>query len=322
MTPAAWTIAAIASAVVMLLGSRVAIRHAVAVAWILKLPTFLVGMTLVAIGTDIPEMVSSIVAAYAGHGDVALGDTIGSVFTQITFGLGLFPFFATAAIVVAPRNARLLSGLTVVTIAIGAFLYRDAWVSRTDALVLIGLWLLATVLAWRLRVPAPAVAGTVRAPQRSLATHMVSALLALAVVGVAASVLVKAITVVSAAAGIQEYALSFFGAAVATSLPELAVEITALRRGERDIALGDVLGSCLVDASLAFAVGPLLFPIAVTTAIAQRGAAIAAFGVLVAGVVISTRGRLDRRTGALLLFIYVAAYLFLAAPPDHGLMAN
>lgn len=60
-------------------------------------------------------------------------------------------------------------------------------------------------------------------------------------------------------------------------MPELAVEITALRRGQKAMALGDVLGSCFIDASLSLGIGPLLFPISVSAAYALKGSAVAAY---------------------------------------------
>jgi cation:H+ antiporter len=263
------------------------------------------------VGTDIPEIVNSVVAAHAGHGDITLGDTIGSVFTQITFGLGLLPFMAASAIIVERRNLLMLTTLTVAGVAAGAMLYRDGTVSRMDALALMAYWALATTAIWRFRIHAPPIRIDAGRPKRPVAIHLFVALLALAVVGGASSVLVGAITAISATFSVPEYVLSFFGAAVATSLPEIAVELTAIRRGQRDIAMGDVLGSCLVDASLALAIGPSLFPTTITPALAFRGAIVAATGVLVAGLAIGLRGRLDRWSGALLLVGYVAAYFFI-----------
>jgi cation:H+ antiporter len=112
---------------------------------------------------------------------------------------------------------------------------------------------------------------------------------------------------------VPEYILSFFGASVGTSLPELTVEFTALRRGHREIAMGDVLGS-LVDASLSVAVGPLLFPTLVTAGLAIRGTMIAALTMLLVGLLLGYRGQHDRVTGVALLMTYLGAYLFFLAP--------
>lgn len=311
MTLGLWILAACIAALVMALGSRIAIGHAGAVAHALGAPPFLIGMTLLAIGTDIPEIVNSIVAAYSGHGDITLGDATGSVFTQITFGLGLFPFMATAYIVVERRNAWLLAALTVAGLGVGALLYRDGTLSRWDAAALLALWCIASAAAWKLGVRARHLRPMPRSERVSMLRHTLTALMALAIVGAASAVLVGAVAAVSSSVGIPEYVLSFFGAAVATSLPEIAVELTALRRGERDMALGDVLGSCLVDASVAVGIGPLLFPTHVTPALAFRGATLAAAGVVLAGTLLAVRRKHDRLSGAFLLACYAIAYVAL-----------
>jgi cation:H+ antiporter len=125
---------------------------------------------------------------------------------------------------------------------------------------------------------------------------------------------VRAVVAISADLGVPEYALSFFGASIGTSLPELAVEFTALRRGARELALGDVLGSCMVDASLSIAAGPLLFPTAVTEIIAVRGGIIAVLGMVAVGAILGMRGIHDRVSGLVLLSAYLLAYLFLLSP--------
>lgn len=313
MTLGIWILAACMSALVMTAGSRIAISRASAVARAIGAPPFLIGMTLVAVGTDIPEIVNSVVAAYAGHGDITLGDATGSVFTQITFGLGLFPFMAGVAIAVERSNARLLASLTVLGLALGALSYRDGALSRLDAALLLLYWCAGSVVAWKLgartRPPRPD-----RSVSGSVLRHTATALAALAVVGAASAVLVSAIAAVSSAVGIPEYVLSFFGAAVATSLPEITVEFVALRKGERDMALGDVFGSCLVDASLAVAAGPLLFPTQVTPSLAYRGAILAAIGTVVAGSLLAARGKHDRWSGGLLVGCYLLAYVVMLAP--------
>jgi cation:H+ antiporter len=314
VTPALWIPAAVAAALVMAFASRIAIGHASAVARRLGAPPFLIGMTLVAVGTDIPEIVNSVVAAHAGHGDISLGDATGSVFTQITFGLGLFPFMAGTTIAVEQRNVWLLSALTLVALALGAVLYGDGGLSRGDAAALAFTWLGASLIAWKGRARLPPLRPRRDEGTGPLALHVAAVLLSLAFVGGAAAVLVAAVAALATDLGIPEYLLSFFGASIATSLPELTVELVALRKGERDLALGDVFGSCLVDASLAVAAGPLLFPTRVTPGLAHRGALMAAAGMAMAGATLGVRGRHDYRSGTLLLICYILAYFVVIAP--------
>jgi cation:H+ antiporter len=309
-----WILAACGSAAVMAIGSRIAIGRATSVAHAVGAHPFLVGMTLLAVGTDIPEIVNSIVAAYTGHGDITLGDATGSVFTQITFGLGLFPFMAGAAILVERRNTWLLSTLTVAGLALSALLFGDGVLSQMDAVSLLLYWCVAALTTWNLGVRAKPLQPTSSKETGSVPGHVLVALFALGVVGAASAVLVGAVAAVSSSVGVPEYVLSFFGASIATSLPEIAVEFTALRRGERDMALGDVFGSCLVDASLAIAAGPLLFATEVTPALAYRGTVLAAAGMIIAGTLLGARRRHDRWSGTFLLACYVMAYFAVFAP--------
>lgn len=313
MTTALWILAGLASAVVMMAASRFALHHAVAVADKLHVPPFLVGITLVAIGTDTPELINSLVSSYLGHGDINVGDSIGSVFTQGSLALGLFPFVARSALRVERREVLLIPALTVAALAVGALVMRDGAISRADAVLLVLAWVVGTGVAWRYRASTVETVVHEAAP-RGVFLHVVLALLALTAVGAAAAVLVYAVVSLSTAFGVPEYILSFFGASVGTSLPELAVEFTALRRGHREIAMGDVLGSCLVDASLSVAVGPLLFPTLVTAGLAIRGTMIAALTMLLVGLLLGYRGQHDRVTGVALLMTYLGAYLFFLAP--------
>lgn len=309
MAIALWVLAAIIGVIVMGMASRFAVDHAVACAGVLRVPPFLIGITLVAVGTDLPEIINSITASYLGHGDINVGDSIGSVFTQGSI-LGLLPFIAGPAFLVDRRNVILLAGLTIFSLAAGVVLMADGAIGRLDAAILIILWLVLTWIAWRFRTSPQKSANSAARPGSAL-QHLVPSLLALAVVGGAAAIVVLAIATISATIGVHEYILSFFAASIGTSLPELTVEFMAIRRGQRQLAIGDGLGSCLVDASLSIAVGPLLFPIAVSARLATQGAIIAGFTMFLVALLVGLRGKLDRVAGSLLITAYVLAYIML-----------
>jgi len=304
-----WLLAGVVGFIVMVAACRFAIYHAVAVAEKLRAPPFLIGITLVAVGTDMPELFNSIMSSYLGHGDINVGDSTGSVFTQGSI-LGLFPFFAGSVLRVERRDIILLPSLTIIGLATGVLLMADGALGRSDALILIFIWVVLTAVAWHYGTVAPDT-PTSEASAGGALRHAALALVGLAVVGGAAAVVVFAIVSISAAIGVPEYILSFFGASIGTSLPELVVEFTALRRGQRDIAIGDALGSCLVDATLSVAAGPLLFPTPVTASLAIRGAIIAAVMMLLVGALLGVRGKLDRISGAFLIVGYILAYFVL-----------
>ena len=308
----AWIGLGLFGAVLMAGGSRIALREVVALSERMRLAKFVVGVTIVALGTDLPEIVNSIVSSRLGHGDVNLGDSIGSVLAQATLVLGLLPFATRRPLAIGRREVAGLAIATVVLLGLGAALASDGHVSRIDAALLIGGGLAALASSVRSSSglePDPPRSRTLRHPLQ----HAALAFAALAGVAAGATLLVRAVVATSLALGAPEYALAFFAAALGTSLPELVVNLTAMRRGERAMALGGVLGACLLDASVSAGIGPLLFPTDVSSGAAIRGAAAAAAGTALAAVALLGRGRHDRATGALLLTLYALALLSLVA---------
>ena len=89
------------------------------------------------------------------------------------------------------------------------------------------------------------------------------------------------------------------------------VVVTALRRGERDIALGDAFGASLVDSTLSIGAGPALFPVAVSADLATNGALLALVAVAVVTLMLAVRRRHDRRSGAVAIAVYAGLYLLL-----------
>jgi cation:H+ antiporter len=274
----------------------------------LSIPPFILGVTFFALGTDVPEIANSVMSSLAGHGDLNVGDSVGSVVTQISLILGILPF-ASGRISIGPYRAAIVPLLTVAALIGGVLIVRDGHLSRVDGAALVLAWIFATAVAWRYAPPLSE--AVLPEPTRHKALHAFIAAISLLLVAAGAGAAVRAMTELSVLAGIPEYVISFFGSSIGTSLPEIVVAIVALRQGQRDIALGDVFGACLMDATLSLGAGPLIAPTAVTAALAVRGAWLAVAAMLLASVTIWTRGRHDRVSGAILLTMYAAAYVIM-----------
>lgn len=312
MSALGWLLLAALGAAAMMSASRWAVRDSVALSRLLGLSPFLVGLTLVTLGTDAPELVNSFVSCYLGHGDINVGDSLGSVYTQAALILGLFPFAARSAQLVPRRQIRLLGLLTLAALGLCALLLRDGHFARSDAVVLAASWAVFTYVAARYgAVLVPELEGA--SAKSRIVLLALRALGSFGLVAAAATALVKAVSALSASFGVPELVLGFFLASLGTSLPELATEVTALRRGESQLALGNVLGACLMDASLSISIGPLFFPSPIDGPLSTRGALFAAGAVLVATLLLGLRGVHDRRSGLALLATYFLAYAFFAA---------
>lgn len=305
---AVWLLLAALGFAAMTLGAKKAATSASLLAERSRLPPFLIGSTVLAIGTDLPEIANSFVSSASGHGDLNVGDSFGSVATQLTLVLGLLPFVAGP--MRTSRSAIRTTGvLTVVALAIAALLASDARLTRLDAAVLLAVWVVGSFVVHR-RTAEPTQLRIESATGDS-ARLMARTVVAISVVAGGATIAVIALARSAAILGVPEFVMSFFVASIGTSLPELAFDITALRRGDSELALGDAFGSSLVDATLSVAAGPLLFPISITAHLAVRGA-LTAIVATVAAMLLLGRGRLHgRRNGAALLVLYAAFFLVL-----------
>lgn len=104
------------------------------------------------------------------------------------------------------------------------------------------------------------------------------------------------------------YLITFFAGAIGTSLPELFVDYQAIRRGARDLAVGDVFGSSFIDASLSIGIGPLLVATPVTAGLAIRSGILSAVVLLFVTLLFSRIRQHDWRSGSILLLLYAALY--------------
>jgi cation:H+ antiporter len=296
---------------VALVASDVAVSYTRALAALLGAPPFVVGVVLVALGTDLPEIANSIASHLQGEGDVNVGDSVGSTLTQYTFVLGLFPL-VIAVIAISRLQVGLVSVLTIGGLLLTTLFVLDGSLGRVDGALLVLAWAASMTLVTRvLPSSEPEDPPPVRFSGRFAQAGVV--LVTLAVVGVGATVAVRALVNLSEEVGVPEFLLAFFGASLGTSAPEIAVDITALRQGAPAIALGDALGSSLIDSTLSIGIGPLVQPAPVTTRLAVIGSLYTAAAVAVVALVLIARRRHDRVSAPVLMGIYALSYVVLIA---------
>lgn len=125
--------------------SRKAVTAALRITESIGVSPALVGVTVMAIGTDLPEIANSLVSSASGHGDVNVGDSMGSVVTQVTLVLGLLCLARGG--IGADRNVVISIGLAAVFASVTVWiLVRDGRLSHTDGLILLMLWVAGTLM--------------------------------------------------------------------------------------------------------------------------------------------------------------------------------
>jgi cation:H+ antiporter len=284
------------------------VDHAVHIAETFGIPTIIVGILVVSVGTDLPEIANSILASLVGHGDINVGDSLGSCLTQISLVLGLVGILSET-IVVDKEEILELGRSELMGLLLAIFVSKTGYISREDAaLLLFGYILLVVALRHYLL-------KNHQAPEKKVGprsyTHVAMLFIFMAGIALGSYLVVTSVISLSKDLSIPEYMISFFVVAIGTSLPELVVDITAARRKEYALAIGDIIGSNIVDSTLSIGIGPLISPVYLS------GGLVSITGLwtlIVSLIVIATlwlMGRLNRRIGIVFVVLYLLSYAIL-----------
>ena len=308
-------VALILGIVLMTYSSDKAVEHSVKIASALRISPLMIGLILVSIGTDLPEIANSIAASALGHGDINVGDSLGSVLTQMTLVFGLIPFLG-GIFKVKRKEIVVIGACEVLALIIAVSIVEKGYISRMNALFLVASWpifilIIRSAMAKNAKEKEHLVARNDESNFHHL-RHWVIAILGFIGVAVGAYVVIQSVITLSAVFHISEYHISFFVMAIGTSLPEVVVDLMAVRRKQYELAIGDAIGSCIVDAVFSIGIGPLLIGgIKVSGGLAM---VTGSYAIIVCIVIISTlalRGKIDKKAGALFLFLYLLSYTML-----------
>lgn len=313
-----WLIAQFVGGLLMLLaGGDALVRGSASIARNLGVPPVVVGLTVVAFGTSAPEFVVAVTSTASGAGGLAFGNLVGASIINVVLILGLtaviHPLAVTPTIVT--RELPMLG------LAIGAafVLSLDQYLdntpnrlSRGDGLVLcllFGVFLFYTIMALR-RLKAD---NFVQEAQeygwilrvKSMMIPVVLVLLGLAGLGLGGNLLVSSAVDIADRFGMSQALIGLTIVAIGTTFPELATSLLAARRGEADLAVGNIVGSNIFNILLVLGVASAITPIQVPA----RGPLSLAIGLGVAILLLALINlgglSLKRRDGFILLSFFV-----------------
>jgi cation:H+ antiporter len=321
MTTATFLIGLIA----LVAGAQVLVRGGSKLALSFGISPLVVGLTVIAFGTSAPELAVSVRASWGGQVDIALGNVVGSNIFNVLFILGLSAL--AAPLLVAPQLIRQEVPLMIGASLLAFGLSIDGGIGRFDGALLFGLLLAFTVVLVRQSRQVtrdtqgedarefPALDGRAWDRHWTVQLALIGGGLALLVVG--ASWLVDAAVAFARTLGLSEMVIGLTIVSAGTSLPEVATSLVATLRGERDIAVGNVIGSNVFNLLGVLGLSGLVAPQALAVSPAMLNFDMPVMiGVAVACLPIFFTGHLIARwEGALFLFYYAAymAYLLLAA---------
>ena len=299
--------------VALTVGADLLVRGASRIASSMGISPLVVGLTVVAVGTSSPELAVGVGAALAGQGDIAVGNVVGSNIFNILFILGLSAL--VVPLVVAQQIVRfdvpLLIGCSLVVVLLAV----DGHVGRFDgALLLSGATAYTSFLVWQARKERDASVmaeyadayPSIRA--RNWFINVSSILIGLLLLVFGADLLVTAAVQFARQLGISELVIGLTVVAAGTSLPEVAASVVAAIKGERDIAVGNAIGSCIYNILLVLGVTALIAPAGIVVAQSVQNFDLPVMiAVSVACLPILFTGyRIDRWEGGVFLAYYLA----------------
>lgn len=285
------------------------------------MPPLLIGMVIVGFGTSAPEMVVSALAAFEGSPGIALGNAYGSNIANIALILGVTALISPIMVhsTVLRKELPILTLLTALSVALIA----DLDLSRLNALVL--LLVFGCLMAWTiyqgLKRKDDSLANEIETetaekamPLKRAVFWLVAGLLLLIT---SSRILVWGAVEIAQIFGVSDMIIGLTIIAVGTSLPELASSVIAARKGEHDIALGNVLGSNLFNTLAVVGIAGSIHPFAVEPETLSRDMVV--MGALTISLFLigygfrGRQGRINRLEGAALLLVYVGYTAWLIA---------
>ncbi|MCF7223294.1 calcium/sodium antiporter [Marilutibacter chinensis] len=235
--------------VALIFGAELLVRGASRIALATGLSPLVVGLTVVALGTSAPELATSIGAALQGSPDIAVGNVVGSNIANVLLVLGIAAL--VAPLVVARQLVWLDAPLLVGVSGAVWLMSLDHQLSRVEGLALVLGGIAYTVLlVWMSRrgqglgEAGEDLAGM---PQRPLWFNLLLFVAGLALLVLGAGWLVQSAVSIAQALGVSELIIGLTVIAIGTSLPEIATSLLAVVRGQRDLAAGNVIGSCIFN---------------------------------------------------------------------------
>lgn len=243
--------------VLLVKGADWFVDGASAIAEKLRIPPLIIGLTIVAMGTSAPEAAVSISAALKGNADITIGNIVGSNILNILIILGLSAAIAPLAVEQSTirRDMPFLLGISLPLIVQGW----DGSITRFDGLIMMILFT-AYLIFLLVRARRQPQQDSINAGQRSLWQIPLTAIGLTAIV-IGSNLAVDAACTIARLLGISERLIGLTIVALGTSLPELFTSVIAARKGNADIAIGNIVGSNVFNILFVVGLSAVIVPV-------------------------------------------------------------
>ena len=294
----------------LVLGGETLVRGAVGVATRAGLSPLVIGLTLVGFGTSVPELMTSLIAAFDGLSGIALGNVVGSNIANVLLILGVSAAIApVAARAVIERDGWVMLGAT--ALCVGLMVMGE--IGRMAGAVcaaLLGLYLIVTLRSGSVE-EAPDVPAVKGGAWQGFTLFVVGLLGVL----LGAKLLVDGASAIAAAFNVSNAVIGLTVVAVGTSLPELVTSVIAARRGQGDIAVGNIIGSNIFNILGILGITAFVHPLNVPSDMLGLSLWVLIGAAVAPAAIMLTFGRVSRVAGLTMVLAYAAYTTALVVGP-------
>ena len=299
--------------VLLVKGADFFVEGSSSVAKLLRVPTVIIGLTIVAFGTSAPEMAVSISASLAGSNDIAVGNVIGSNIFNLLMVVGVCGLILPMKIDKSILYGDFLFTIAAAVVMLLLFAF-DCTLSRWNGLVLLAMFAYFMFKTVKNTLASRAAGGPAAEEEEikvlSPFLSVVFILGGLAAIVIGGNLVVDSASAIAISFGMTETLVGLTIVAFGTSLPELVTSIVASKKGENELALGNVIGSNLFNILFVLAASCTISPMKV-----DRLSIFDGIFLIVSSIVtwiLAKRGyEIDRKDGAIMVALYVAYAVYI-----------
>lgn len=273
----------------------------------LGIPQLVIGLTIVAMGTSLPEAAVSISAALRGNAEITIGNIVGSNILNILIILGLTALIATLKVVDSTIRYE-IPFMILVTFVLLWLGYTGGQVTRLEGIILWVLFLL--YLRYLYMMAKKGKEEETEAAQLSTAKIIGLILAGVVMIVAGSNFAVEGASNIAKALGISQRFIGLTIVALGTSLPELVTSVSAARKHNADIAIGNIVGSNIFNVLFIVGTTALITPVTFASGFVVDTLIAAAVGILLFVCVVRTK-ELRKKAGIVMLLAYVLYFLYL-----------
>ena len=305
--------------ILLIKGADWFVGGASSIAKTLKIPSLIIGLTIVAFGTSAPEAAVSITGAFAGANDITVGNVIGSNMFNLLVVVGVSAFICPLKVkrsIIAKEFPFAILG-TFVLILLGYdskyHNYPDNVLTQADGIML--LLLMAIFMYYLIELALTSRKNGVEAEaDEEIKVYSMPKSIGLCLIGIVGIVLggdwvVDAASAIALTFGMSQSMVGLTIVAIGTSLPELVTSVVAARKGESDIALGNVIGSSIFNVFFVLGISSTIHEITINTSVFFDMFLMLITSLIAYGFAVSKR-KINKVEGVILILLYVAYMAF------------